>query len=56
MLNLLSPQMTALGVFFHRGSYMRGFFNVIDFTVLVTNTVPLIVFFYRLDNGAQAQE
>jgi len=37
--------MTALGVFLHRGSYFRGFFNTMDFTVAVTNLIPILVFF-----------
>ena len=43
--DLLCSQMIALGVVFHRGSYLRGLFNILDFFVLIVNVVPIIVYF-----------
>ena len=40
-------QVTALGVILHRGSYLRGFFNFIDFIVTVTSLIPILEFFTR---------
>ena len=37
-------QMIALGVIFHRGSYFRSFFNMIDFIVVVTSLIPLVYY------------
>lgn len=40
-------QVTALGVILHRGSYLRGFFNIVDFIVTVTSLVPILEFVNR---------
>ena len=43
--------MTALGVLLHRGSYLRGFFNIIDFVITVMSLIPIISYFYRLTSS-----
>ena len=40
-------QVIALGVILHRGSYLRGFFNIVDFIVTVTSLVPILEFVNR---------
>eukprot|EP00731_Ephydatia_muelleri_P001240 Em0001g1240a len=35
---------TAYGVFLHRGSYLRGVFNIIDVMVTVCTLVPIVVY------------
>ncbi|CAI8010565.1 Voltage-dependent L-type calcium channel subunit alpha-1C [Geodia barretti] len=44
-------KMTALGVLLHRGSYLRGFFNIIDFVITVMSLIPIISYFYRLTSS-----
>lgn len=38
-------KMIALGVVLHKGSYLRGLFNIIDFFILVSNVIPIVVYF-----------
>lgn len=43
-LAMLQIQATAYGVFLHRGSYLRGVFNIIDVMVTVCTLVPIVVY------------
>ena len=46
-------QMTALGVILHRGSYLRGFFNIMDFVITITTLIPIIAYFHNLGKEQQ---
>ena len=43
--------MVAFGAIFNRGSYLSGVYNIIDFSVTVVNTLPLIIYFAALNSG-----
>jgi hypothetical protein len=43
-------KMTALGVLLHRGSYLRGFFNIMDFVITVTTLIPIVSYFYNVED------
>ncbi len=49
----LSPQMIALGVVFHKGSYLRGAFNILDFLILVSNIAPIVVYLIVIQSQPQ---
>ena len=51
-----NPQMTALGVLLHRGSYLRGFFNIMDFVITMTTLIPIISYFYNLSKSGGDKE
>ena len=48
--------MTALGVLLHRGSYLRGFFNIMDFVITMTTLIPIISYFYNFKSDDQKQK
>jgi voltage-dependent calcium channel L type alpha-1D len=49
-------KMTALGVFLHRGSYLRGFFNIMDFVITMTTLIPVASYFYNLTKSNKPKE
>ncbi len=45
--------MVALGVVLHKGSYLRGAFNILDFLILIFNIAPIVVY-YVIERQLQA--
>ncbi len=41
--------MIALGVILHRDSYLRGFFNILDFIVTILNIIPIIYYLVNME-------
>ena len=38
-----------LGFIVHRGSYLRGLFNIIDFLIIVVTIIPMVVYLMNRD-------